>query len=368
MVKSSSLGPVEACVANILVIGVSVYAWALFAADADLYYLSVQEDEYLEWGTFWAFILAVAVYGRRAFQPSFAWRDAWFLLGLALFCLVVALEEISWAQRIIGYRPPEYFLESNFQQELNFHNLLGTGVRKTGLFVVIFGYGVIARLLAMIPVVRRLLVRLGIVTPPSALIPAFALTGLAYIRYPLKFTGEWVEFMLGLCFAFSALAVSSGSAPASSLRRSGLVAAASVAVVVGGIATAQASRLQRSGDPGNVRAAQMELEALKRDFLSGKVNYRCGGHDRLHSFVERYDQTHLYEGEFAGLTSQGLPPERAEFMLDPWNYAYWLRDSCRSRRRGRTTYLYSFGPNRRRDSTRWEIGGDDIAVVVRGSL
>jgi len=30
------------------------------------------------------------------------------------------------------------------------------------------------------------------------------------------------------------------------------------------------------------------------------------------------------------------------------------------------TYLYSFGPNRRRDSTKWELGGDDIAVFIRG--
>ena len=53
-------------------------------------------------------------------------------------------------------------------------------------------------------------------------------------------------------------------------------------------------------------------------------------------------------------------------MLDPWNYAYWIRDNCAADERERMTYIYSFGPNRRRDSTKWEVGGDDLVVFVRG--
>lgn|GEM_PF-6869366 len=59
---------------------------------------------------------------------------------------------------------------------------------------------------------------------------------------------------------------------------------------------------------------------------------------------------------------------RAGIFLDPWNTAYWVRDNCADDGHPDTTYLYSFGPNRRRDSTPWEIRGDDLAIVVRGAV
>ncbi len=40
--------------------------------------------------------------------------------------------------------------------------------------------------------------------------------------------------------------------------------------------------------------------------------------------------------------------------------------NCAHGDRERMTYLYSFGPNRRRDSTKREIGGDDIAILIPG--
>ena len=46
---------------NWLVLGTLVYAAGLQFSSPDLYYLTVQEDEYLEWATFWAFILAAAL-------------------------------------------------------------------------------------------------------------------------------------------------------------------------------------------------------------------------------------------------------------------------------------------------------------------
>ena len=45
------------------------------------------------------------------------------LLLLAIFMFFVAGEEVSWGQGIFGYRVPEFIAESNFQRELNVHNL-----------------------------------------------------------------------------------------------------------------------------------------------------------------------------------------------------------------------------------------------------
>ena len=201
------------------------------------------------------------------------------------------------------------------------------------------------------------------------MIPAFLITGIGQVTYPIKFTGEWVELMLGLGFLFSALSLRRTDPADSRPRRqplSGRLSIAWLAILIAGAASATVTRFQRDRNPDNVTAARLELEALKRDIVSGQLRTRCGPHKRLYTIALQYRQSYLFTGEFSRLTQQGLPEPRAAYLLDPWNYAYWLRDNCATGERERMTYLYSFGPNRRRDSTKWELGGDDIAVFVRG--
>jgi len=352
--------------ANLIVGAVAVYAAVLIALDADLYYLTVQEDETLEWASFWAFLGAGFVYLRCAWRTD-AFAHLWFPAALGIFCLFVALEEISWGQRLIGYRPPEYFLENNFQQELNVHNIVDTDLRKLALRVVIFGYGVALPLVMLLPTIGIRLGRIGIVAPPVAFAPAFLLTGAFQLVYPIRFTGEWVELMLGLCFLFSALALRDRDSAAVALRPEARYAIAWAAVLAVGVGSAALSRYQRDRDPTNVIAARLELEALQRDFESGNVDRWCGTHKRLYTFARQYDEDYLFAGEFAALARRGLPEQRAAYLIDPWNNAYWLRDNCSDEAREGITLIYSAGPNRKRDSTKWEIRGDDIAVVIRDS-
>ncbi len=58
------------------------------------------------------------------------------------------------------------------------------------------------------------------------------------------------------------------------------------------------------------------------------------------------------------------PYARADFFLDPWNSPYWIQHDCSRRSDGELVMVYSFGPNRRRESTEWEVGGDDIAAII----
>jgi hypothetical protein len=44
-------------VANLLLLLTLVYAAILWSFDGDFYYLSAQEDEYVEWATIWVYIL-----------------------------------------------------------------------------------------------------------------------------------------------------------------------------------------------------------------------------------------------------------------------------------------------------------------------
>ncbi len=352
-----------ASLGNLLVIGVLAYAAWLRARQPDLYNLSVQEDAYIEWASFWAFLIAALFYGVAAWrQHREGSRVPWFHVGVGAFCLFVAMEEISWGQRVFGYRPPTYFLEHNFQQELNLHNVVETAYRKLAVKSVILGYGVLLPLVAMVPFVHRVFGRFGIAAPRLALAPAFLATFVAYEWYPWRFTGEWVELMMGLGFLFAGLtpgeeARGSDGRPSLAWR----ISASWLVVVVLGGATDLVVRWKRDSDPRNIEAAGAELEALRRDFDSGRVETRCGLHKRLYTFVEQYGQAHLREGEFAALVAQGLPEKRAEFFLDPWNSPYWVRDRC-GRSRGRARYVYSLGPNRRRDSPPGEIDGDDIGA------
>jgi hypothetical protein len=66
----------------------------------------------------------------------------------------------------------------------------------------------------------------------------------------------------------------------------------------------------------------------------------------------------------AALAARAILDERTEFSFDPWNSPYWIRDRCERDEGRRVAFVYSFGPNRSRDSSRWEIMGDDIGQYV----
>ncbi len=255
-------------VANLAVLSVLAYAFVLDRVDADLYYSSLQEDGFLEWSTFWAFMAAAGLSVWAAVrQRRNSGRLPWFLLGVGIFCFLVAMEEISWGQRVLGYRPPSYFLEHNFQQELNLHNVFSTDLRKLTLKAAILGYGVLLPLAAVWSWLRGVLDRIGITAPPLALVPAFVSTFLTYQIYPWRFSGELVELMLGLGLLFAVL-YAVGSFAGSSRRRlrspwkeQGV---ACIAVIGLGVATASLSRLQLGESDEIIAATRIEAEALSR--------------------------------------------------------------------------------------------------------
>lgn len=369
--------PVLANLVAMLPLFVCLY---LSDSNREVFYQAVQEDEFLEWATVWAFAVAAGVFAVAAVrQRRSSGALPWFLAGVSLFCFFVAGEEMSWGQRILGYRPPAYFLAENFQQELNVHNVVDTSLRKLGLKGVILGYGVLLSLLALAPPIRKLFGRLAIVTPPWTLAPAFLVAFFTYQEYPFKFAGEVVELMLGLAFLFAALHAAEASAAPSeaaggveSPRKRRLVQMAITVAIVAvlGLLSAANSKAQRGADPEILESADTELAALRTDFLAmarrnrGRSETRCGLHKRVFSFVEKYDTDYLYDGAFASLAEQGMPEERAEFFLDPWNTAYWIRDECSDDDKSRVIFVYSFGPNRKRESTEWEVRGDDIGATI----
>jgi hypothetical protein len=361
-----------ALLANLILLGLlGTFAW-LEAAYPNAYYRSVQEDQALEWASFYSFFVAGGVFAIAARRRRRATGTLpWFFIGLAVFCVLVAMEEISWGQRVFGHRPPDYFLAENFQQELNLHNMASTDVRMNAFRGIILGYGVLLPLIGVIPFFRRLFGRLAIVPAPIELTPSMFAMFWLHFWYPWKFTGEVVECALGFGFLFVAIAnatrFSEGRGRSSLVRSVGLIAL----VVVLTFTTAWWSQNRQSGDPANLELAKIESEALGDDLetlgeAKGKlVITKCGIHKRVYTLVQKKDYARpLQDMSFVGLAERGLPEARAEFFLDPWNSPFWIRDRCDKKTGRRVVFVYSFGPNRIRDSSRWEIRGDDIGHYV----
>lgn len=352
-----------ALLANALIVGTLLAFMALSAHDYAVFYRMVQEDEALEWATFWAFLGAAGLNLRAALRQHRAGTKLpWFFAGVASFCFLVAMEEISWGQRLLGYRPPRYFLAHNYQLELNVHNVVERSWSSLALQVITLGYGVVLPVLALLRLPRRWLERLSIRVPSILLAPAFVVASIAFETYPVRFAGEVVECMLGLAFLFALLLRYDVKAVASS----------ALLIVVLAFGSAFASQAARGGDPQAVETATLELDALRRDFLqyarrAARLPVRCGFENRLYTFRRDYRADYLSRGAFAALRKRGLPQQRREFFLDPWNTPYWLRHKCSDDGSHRIVYLYSFGPNRRRDSTDWERGGDDLRMTIRES-
>ncbi|MCP5056620.1 MAG: hypothetical protein GY937_07800 [bacterium] len=375
--KSQAADRAATLLANLLVLGVLAFAWALELRDPEFFYRTVQEDGTVEWVSFWAFFLASGTWALAAWrQRRSTGQLPWFLGGVALFCLFVAMEEISWGQRLLGFQPPAYFLEHNYQQEANLHNVIATDLRMLVFSAVIAGYGIALPLLALAPPVARLLRGLAVVGPPAGLIPIFAVSLVVYEIYPWDFAGEIVELMVGLGFLFAALmrAHEFRDATSPAVRRPATAAVALAgALALGlGLANDALSRRQRSADPAAVEEARLELEALARDVDAHGRDRRvrraihCGVHKRLYGLSVASDGAFLADGEFLALVERGLPEQRAEFLIDPWSTAYWLRYKCADAEGRRSLFLYSFGPNRLRDSDEWELGGDDVGVYLVG--
>jgi len=345
-----------AIIANLIMLLTFIVAAILYSIDAELYNRSSQEDQLLEWMTFWAFVVASIGFFRFSILDR---RERgglpWFAIGLGFFCIIVALEEISWGQRLFAYRPPVYFLEQNYQQEFNVHNVLRTDLRMAAMQLVLLGYGVLLPAVSLINGLGRWLARVRVLVSPPALIPGFIATSGLYAWYPEDYTGEWVECAMGLGFALVATLSAKNNESVSALRRVSQTTLVIVALAVGTVAF---SRLLQDSDTERATMARDEITLLVRDFESTKLRTRCGIHKRLFTFMREYNQPYLASGEFALRLRDNAAHARADYLLDPWNSPYWVRHKCVDGIA--VAFVYSFGPNRRRDSTERRLVDDDI--------
>lgn len=180
---------------------------AVYLLSRPSYYRLLQEDHVVEWTQFWlcasAALIAVAATrelatARRA-TPALA--TAVFAVGM----LLLAGEEISWAQRALGFGTPPDLAVVNEQAEFNIHNV-GTGGISALFKLASFLLGAVGTI--WIFVARRRPARpddlLGLLRPPLSALPGFTAMAVyqPLIRLspvainPLSRLQEWVEVCL----------------------------------------------------------------------------------------------------------------------------------------------------------------------------
>ena len=208
---------------------------AIKATSFDLYWdLMGAEDSLAEYATCLVYLLATALTIKIAWTHYQAEdrRAAWLLIIMAFGYFVIAMEEISWFQRILDINSPAFFEQNNLQAETNLHNLLANDdLHKLYMLVGFYGaYG--WRFFS-----KKMRIRLPrwskFTIPDKQLrwyfLPTFLLyfyfdyinrflvhvAGLEFLRIPLGHQGwligkdqEPIEFLLGLGFLIHMLWVS----------------------------------------------------------------------------------------------------------------------------------------------------------------
>jgi hypothetical protein len=118
----------------------------VFAASPASFHYLAGEDRAVEWASALLLFAGSALFAAAA---AAHWRQ---LLRFELLILgamaggyfVMAMEEISWMQRVLGYGTPEAIAERNWQGEFNLHNL------NTDIFELVYYTGS-AGILALLP-------------------------------------------------------------------------------------------------------------------------------------------------------------------------------------------------------------------------
>jgi hypothetical protein len=305
----------------------------------DTYEALTQEDGVLEWATFVSFLAGSVLFLFVALQRRAERWPTLFFAGLSAFCFFVAGEEISWGQRLLAFQPPEIFLEHNYQQEANLHNLLKNILDTRWIVLAVaLVYGVIWPVIA-----RRLQGVLQSLAPSPALIPGFGAVVLLEAFYPFDLAGEIAELALGLCFFAEAIErharFSAGWIPA--LQGACFAAAFAIVPIT--------DHVMYGDDEVAAAKTRAELERLaeavqERDVVRKKIFKKRRVHKRVYTAVR------------AGYLRFGADASSEwGYFLDAWNQPLWIETRRLDRDRVGAV-LYSFGPNRRRD-------GDDIRVT-----
>jgi hypothetical protein len=164
--------------ASLIVVPLLLMAFAVLAAiTAPTAWIALTDED---WLVEWLQVLALTIAGAGFFLVGYReWRIGGrlvpvvhVLIGVA--SMVVALEEISWGQRLFGWATPPLFDEINYQHETNIHNTVALESVMKLTEIGVGAFGTLAPIAAMAAWAPGWL-RSSVLVPPIALLSFFAI-------------------------------------------------------------------------------------------------------------------------------------------------------------------------------------------------
>jgi len=162
----------------------------------------VTEDNWGEFATSVALLVASILFAICYRLSSRRKWTGWYLL-LAIAAFLVAMEEISWGQRLLGIDTPELLGKINLQDEITLHNIRGISPQSTtyaivGAACIFFGF-FLPLAISIFSSVRAFVERISLPLPQLYLSPIFVAAG-----YFLGFSSLYKGAEVGEClFALS---------------------------------------------------------------------------------------------------------------------------------------------------------------------
>ncbi|MCF6289806.1 MAG: hypothetical protein L3J03_02205 [Desulfobacterales bacterium] len=175
----------------------------------DLYIWATMEDMFGEWLQFYFFSMAMVL----SLWVSFSHKRFRLFFGvLALACFYVAMEEISWGQRIFNISTPQFFKAHNIQNETNIHNIFVGPIETLTKQFMEYGLAVGLTLYSLVyPLALRYrwqpaiwMEEKGLPSPPLYLSPFFVTAGWLEPEYYYMNEAEVAEILLSFAFCIMA--------------------------------------------------------------------------------------------------------------------------------------------------------------------
>ncbi|MGH7800734.1 MAG: hypothetical protein ACREOW_08915 [Thermodesulfobacteriota bacterium] len=168
------------------------------------------EDRYVEWAQFYFLVLTSLLCFKLTWDK---WikdkRINYFYILFGIFCMLVAFDEISWGQRILDFKSPQFFIKYNAQKETEFHNIIGHHlINKVidysyliGLMGIIYGV-VLPIAFSFSKRIAAIFQRFNLVVPPKILITGFLSGALFMGLSNIALIEEIGEFFIYLSFFY----------------------------------------------------------------------------------------------------------------------------------------------------------------------
>lgn len=173
-----------------------------------IYIRFIAEDNWGEYASFPAFILAGVLFFTLFYNSVSKLKDIWFIL-LSVAMLFIAMEEISWGQRIFELRTPGILSEINYQKEINLHNITAFspgGVIYSIVSVMLCIYGCIAPVaVKYIPLIKKIVDKINLPLPSLSLSPLYVATAYFLSFSNLVKAEEIGETLFGITFGCTAI-------------------------------------------------------------------------------------------------------------------------------------------------------------------